>query len=75
MNFQRCCPSCCRVARVTSLYDGEVAGNTPAFFGVLGGFRDATLYLTAISLSLNCSPTHSLVTLFTCKLENVLMLE
>lgn len=44
-------------------------------FGVPGDFSNAVLYLTTISLSLNCSPAHSLVTLFTCKLENVLMLE
>lgn len=75
MNFQGCCPRCCRVARVTSLYDGEVAGNTPAFFGVLGGFSEALLYSTTISFSLNCSPAHSFVILFTYKLENVLVLE
>lgn len=75
MNFQGCCPRCLRVARVTSLDHGGVAGNTPAFFGVLGGFGDAMLCLTAISLSLNCSSVHSFVALFTYRLENVLILE
>lgn len=51
------------MARVTSLYDGEVAGNTPAFFGFLGGSGDAALYLRSVSLSLHCSPAHSFVTL------------
>lgn len=60
---------------MSNLDHGEVAGNVPAFFGVLGGFGDPMLCLTAISLSLNYSPAYSFVILFIYKLENCFDIE